>query len=99
MASLKFIFSLLAVTILIASTSSLPVIVQHGKICTDQVIGHYIDAFGRRAPVYRRVCRKIIPAALGDTVDDEIENDLNDENNSKDESTEQLRRAILSKVQ
>ena len=89
----------LAVSMLVASTASQRVILQHGKLCTLQVVGHVMDEFGRRWPVYRRVCRLVVPGALGDAVvDDEDEYDSDDDDFAKNDSVGELRRAILKKT-
>ena len=96
---LKFIFLLFTVSFLIASTASQPVILQHGKLCTLQLVGRARDPNGHLWPVYRNICRLIIPGALGDFVaDDEEELESNSDEDSKNDSVGELRRAILSKT-
>lgn len=99
MTSVKFIILFFAVSLLVASTASQQVLLQHGKLCTLQVVGHVLDSYSRRWPVYRRVCRMVIPGALGDTiVDDEDEDIIENDDESKDDTTGELRRAILAKI-
>lgn len=49
-------------------------------------------------PVYRKVCRQIVPTALGDQIEDDEDKEKESDNNSTKSAASQLRRAIIQRI-
>jgi Na+/H+ antiporter NhaB len=93
---MKFLFTFCLISLLISGAFCVsPVFLSAGgsTICTLNNVGS-VPASNNLAvkyPVYRKVCRAVVPTALGDQVDDE---EINDEEEIASAS-KQLRRAII----
>lgn len=79
-----------------------PVFLSDGgaKICTLNNVGTLPSkASNVKYPVYQKVCRQVVPTALGDQIEDNDEKD-NDSTGSDDSKSKvsQLRRAIIQQT-
>lgn len=93
-----FYFSSIIISMTFAAS---PVFLAEGgtKICTLNNVGT-LPSKGHpsvKYPVYQKVCRQVIPTALGDQMDDNDEEMTEDENleSKKEKEINQLRRAII----
>ena len=73
------------------------------KICTLNNVGVVPSTNAAvKYPIYRKVCRQVVPTALGDQVEDDEEKESkekeSDNKNSTKSAASQLRRAIIQRI-
>lgn len=83
-----------------AATAFCAVFLENGgtRMCTLNRVG-YNKVGAAVAPVYRKVCRQVVPTALGDQVEDDEESaGKESENKNVKSEINQLRRAIIQRI-
>jgi hypothetical protein len=71
------------------------------KLCTLNNVGTLPStAVNVKYPVYQKVCRQVIPTALGDQVDDDFEEVSTNANNDEvaDDEVEKIAQAIINPI-
>lgn len=77
-----------------------PVFLSDGgtKICTLNNVGTLPSTSASvKYPVYQKVCRQVIPTALGDQIEDEEKKEKDEKSETKSQ-VNQLRRAIIERI-